>query len=60
MFFSGGNAPMFAVALTLVVLISAAVLLHQYWTGALLSDDSAVDPATDALTPTTLHIDRAA
>jgi hypothetical protein len=51
---------MFAVALTLVVLISAAVLLHQYWTGALLSDDGGTEAASDPLPPTTLHIDRAA
>jgi hypothetical protein len=57
---------MFAVALTLVVLISAAVLLWQYRTGALLIDD--VDARGDAMPATpepighaaTLHIDHAA
>ena len=65
---------MFAVAITLVVLISAAVLLYQFWAGSLLLDDSeavrdgARDGAPEAagMMPGTLpsrrhlHIDNAA
>jgi hypothetical protein len=35
MFDSPEARPMFAISLVLVVLISAAVLLYQYWSGAL-------------------------
>ena len=58
---------MLAVALTLVVLVSAALLLYQYWAGTLLGDDAEA-AASDAagITPDTLpvrhhlHIDNAA
>jgi hypothetical protein len=61
---------MFAVALTLVVIVSAAVLLWQYRTGALLIDDSsprgdargdAKAAAPEPIGPAaTLHVDHAA
>lgn len=57
---------MFAVALTLVVLISATVLLWQYRTGALLIDDADARGGATPATPepigpaATLHIDHAA
>jgi len=31
---------MFAIALSLVLLISAAILLYQFWAGSLLGDDA--------------------
>jgi hypothetical protein len=60
---------MFSVALTLVVIISAAVLLWQYRTGALLIDDATARGDASGATPATpdhiapaaaLHIDHAA
>jgi hypothetical protein len=56
---------MFAVALTLVILISTAVLLYQYWAGSLLVDDgdstNDMPVRPDVIAPaTTLHIDNAA
>lgn len=38
---------MFAIAMSLVLLISTGLLLYQFWTGALLGDDAtAGDPAS--------------
>jgi len=57
---------MLAVALTLVVLISAALLLYQYWAGSLLGDEGADAADGAGITPDTLpvrhrfHIDNAA
>jgi hypothetical protein len=56
---------MFAVALTLVVLVSTVVLLYQYWSGSLLVDDGAGadgQPAAPETLPSaaSLHIDHAA
>jgi len=55
---------MFAVALTLVVLVSTAVLLYQYWSGSLLVDDGAAADSTqaspDLIPAQSLHIDHAA
>ncbi|MEX2226033.1 MAG: hypothetical protein WEB52_06265 [Dehalococcoidia bacterium] len=55
---------MFAIALTLVVLVSTVVLLYQYWSGALLVDDGAAADtaaAPDIMVPQpSLHIDHAA
>jgi hypothetical protein len=56
---------MFAVAMTLVVLVSAAVLLWQYRSGALLIDDGDASDVLQAppekIAPvSTLHIDHAA
>lgn len=45
---------MFAVAITLVVLISAAVLLYQYWAGSLMADDADAGETAAGLTPDTL------
>jgi len=41
--FESGAVAMFAIAMSLVLLISAALLLYQFWTGALLGDDAAAD-----------------
>jgi hypothetical protein len=60
---------MFAAVMTLVILVSAGVLLYQYWSGSLLIDDaqaSGGDAAGDAgatpeaMAPTTVRIDHAA
>ena len=55
---------MFVVALTLVVLISSAVLLYQYWAGSLLVDDGGAAPdmpaAVDVMVPSNALIDHAA
>jgi hypothetical protein len=40
MFDSPEARPMFAISLILVVVISAAVLLYQYWSGALAERES--------------------
>lgn len=38
---------MFAIAMSFVLLTSTALLLYQFWTGALLGDDAAAgDPAS--------------
>jgi hypothetical protein len=49
MFDSPEVRPMFAISLALVVLISAAVLLYQYWSGALMERDQ--DGAMSELHP---------
>jgi len=55
---------MFAVALTLVVIVSTAVLLYQYWSGSLLVDDGAPGESAatspDLIPAQSLHIDHAA
>jgi len=58
---------MFAVAMTLVILVSTAVLLYQYWSGSLLAEE-APSPAqggeasaTEAIVPSaTMRVDHAA
>jgi hypothetical protein len=39
--FESGAAAMFAIAMSLVLLTSTALLLYQFWTGALVGEDAA-------------------
>lgn len=55
----------FAIAMTLVVLISTAFLLYQFWTGVLAPDDAETASsqraeATEAPRPHPVHMDTAA
>lgn len=57
----------FAIAMTLVILVSSFVLLHQFWAGSLLREqptDSGEEPGTFApserATRSTLRTDHAA
>ncbi|MEX2245418.1 MAG: hypothetical protein WEC75_01910 [Dehalococcoidia bacterium] len=46
---------MFAVALTIVVFISTAMLLYQFWTGSLAEDDATASATPGTLDPAQAH-----